>query len=215
MQMASRLGGMMLAIACGASTAWTHPIPETEAMVQVSGGGDYTISVRLDVAALVMHATPEHLGKAVAEELRTMGDDELNARIADAKAAFQKQLAIEFDGRSAVPTAIEFPTADRVRSAAREHGTARRFVRIRGTVAQGATSMTVALPGELGRVLLSFEQDDAEPVRHALAAGEKSPLLRMRPLGLHSSVEESNAFKFGLLAVALAAFATVGWLKRK
>ena len=215
MQITHRLGGVLVAVACGTSAAWAHPIPDAEAMLQVSGGGDYSISVRLDVAAFVMQATPEHLGKAVVEQLQAMSDDELNSRIADAQAAFQKQLTIEFDGLPAKPTAIKFPTAEKVRSAAREHGAARRFVRIRGTAAKGARSMAIALPADLGRVLLTFEQDDAEPVRHTLAAGEKSPPLRIGPSGPHSALEESHSFKFGLLAVALAAFATVGWLKRR
>ena len=171
-----RLAAALVICAALAGEARAHPPPAARAVLDLTGNGEYRLTITCDVAALVMQAPQGHLGEARANELRELPDKELRAWIADATRALRENLVLSFDGKRALPSAIRFPDPDGLRRVAQAHAVddATETIVVTGAVPHGAETFRLAFPEDLGHVFLTVHRVGGTPEPVSLGPGETS-----------------------------------------
>lgn len=165
-----------------ASTASAHPVPAAQARLNFAPNGQWELRIACDVAALVMQATPGHLG-ASANELRALDEDELQARIDDARLALEHYLELWINGARQKPARIDFPTPDEIRAATSEHGEDPPDTTIVLSGSPDAAPETCALqfPASLGRVRAQIRHGGELHFDRELAPGVVATLELQHP----------------------------------
>ena len=105
-----------LCLAAGPAVA--HDLTFTDTVVVFKTGGTYQVDMTCDLDALALGASPEVSSELLANELRALSDEELEAEIEDLRQYFLRRVRVIFDGEAAAP-AVSFPRprhADRRRS---------------------------------------------------------------------------------------------------
>jgi hypothetical protein len=215
LQCAALVGYLLFA---SVEKALAHPAPVMDAILEITGEW-FELEIECDFAALVMQAPQGHLGKTLAEELRTLSDAELSNRINDALQSFLYYLQVEFDGVDSTPSWFKrVPTAESLRAAV-DHAHAENFTTLKliGKVPAGAEELRLAFPEPLGRVRCTIIVDGKQVriVEAAPPGSAQSISLRAAAPDTAARPRSTTAADvIPLVALAIAVLALLFWKRR-
>ena len=174
------MSAVLVALTCAAS-AWAHNLPYTLLNVAIGGGGQTDVEIRSYVPALIMGVPQGHLTEGVLASFLALDDAALDRRAADAAAALAAQTTLRIDQRVVLIPSILAPPAAVLKADARVPSSSPRPsepLRLSFRTPEGARTFDVALPPELGPVVLVVHYPDGATKSYAIRDGERSPTLR-------------------------------------
>ncbi len=164
---------LFCAIATVAAPVAAHPLILPKAMVEIEGPS-LRMVITYDVAALVMQAG-RHLDDLLAEELRTMPEPDVSARLEDVLTVLRAGLHFECDGHAIKPTSIELPTAEQLQATTPAGtGPMNTLIRIAAELPAEARRLAITLPADLGPMELIVRASDMPLFHQPLPEGQKS-----------------------------------------
>jgi len=174
------LSAALLALACSAP-AWTHNLPYTLMNVAIRDGGGADVEIRFYVPALIMSMPQGHLAEGVLPTFLAFDDAALDRRATSAAAALAAQTTLRFDGRVVPTPLILAPPAAVLKADARVPSSSPQPsapLRLSFQASEGTRTFDVALPPDLGPVVMVVRYPGGATKSYAVRDGERSPTLR-------------------------------------
>lgn len=167
---------VVLSLALAATPLAAHDFRLVEALLVLRSDGQFQADLTCDLDALALGVPWTEDSAATARALRELEPDELQRRVEDLRAFFERRVRIRFDGEAAA-FAVSFPEyetlEEHVASAPAFLGTS---ARLTGAIPAEASTVTFFASRAFGPVLLStLDQRTLSGRRLALQPGEESP----------------------------------------
>lgn len=152
-----------------------HDLTFTDTVVVFKTDGTYQVDMTCDLDALALGASPEVSSELLANELRSLSDEELEAEIEDLRQYFLRRVRVIFDGEAAAP-AVSFPDRGTpIADEAEEPTVLGLTARLEGVIPEGASEFQFRASRSFPLVHLTvLDQQSAAGVRTILERGGES-----------------------------------------
>ncbi len=158
--------------------ALAHDFTITATSVRILSNRTYQIDMTCDLDALALGAANNADSAKLAETLRAMSREELEAALQRLRELFQKRVRIRFDGTATTPS-VDFPEYGATPSEHSEFPSVLGVTaRLAGPIPDGALELTFWASRAFQAVHLTVVYDDdpdPQPLRHILGVAEESP----------------------------------------
>ena len=174
------LAAALVALAC-ATPAWAHNLPYTLLNVVIGEEGRADIEIRSYVPALIMGMPQGHLPEGVLPTFLAFDDADLDRRAANAATALAAQTTLRIDGRVAPTPPITAPPAAVLKADARVPSSSPQPsapLRLSFRPPDDGRTFDLALPPDLGPVVMVVRYPGGATKSYAVRDGERSPTLR-------------------------------------
>ena len=175
---------LLWSLLIGASTtARAHPANVAGARAKVALDGTFVINARFDILAYIVGQTPLKVADAPMNALLDGPPENLKQALAGAQTRLARELKIQSDTGVGIVDAVEMPTLSQVQEW-RDSGIPPRLpvmltVNIKGHLAPGARTVSLAFPPMLGPTVVTIEIPTQEPFSQPLDAGAFSTPLTL------------------------------------
>ena len=170
----------LLVMSC-ATPGFAHDMAFIEILVELKADDTYQIDLNIDVDALAVSPAAEHDAEEVAQALRAMSPEELDAAIERAHRTVRRRVWVRFDGVKQSPS-ITFPDYDDPTSPDpdAESNVLGTMARLSGSIPAGSVEFTIATSAVFPTVHLTItEEATGGGAKHIITRGGYCPAYRL------------------------------------
>jgi hypothetical protein len=154
-----------------------HDMDYALATVHVNGERVVEMEFQCHIAAFMLEVPPGDLPPVEAELLRTMADEELQAKIARAEVAFGEALELLLNDERVTITDVEFPDPDTMRiepgsSSQPVLGEEPPRIKVTVTLPAGGTLLKFTMPPQIGPIMVRTQYEMEPAIVQMLDAGQ-------------------------------------------
>jgi hypothetical protein len=187
-----------------ANIASAHPVPATQATLDLQADGQCELRIACDVSALVMQTTPGHLGQA-AKELQALSKEELQARVDDAQQAIEYYMELKFDDVRQKTLVVQMPPLEVIRTGAAHGGEdAWPEILVRTTWPTDSSTCEVTFPAAIGRIEFKLARQGETILTRELAAGRSSGPVVLTDITENQEIKREDWVGWILVGLLLA-----------
>ncbi len=174
---------LALLLLLAATAAFAHPANVCVAKAKVGLDRSLEFRIHFDIIAFACEERPTIIADAPMNALLDGPEDDLNARLADAKKRLLRDLKVEIDGKPTTLDSYQFPSRAEILSAAAESPQARLPVMMTVVfnvhMPADAKAAKFTLPALLDTVILTTELPYQEPAAEPVEPGQSSSSIQI------------------------------------